>query len=110
MDESVTISTIRFLEKVGKREYYLYRTDGKVISIFSVGFADLCVSIARQTIEKLQPVSRSVIINTSCIKDIHRQEKGRIEIHLINLPERSFIVGKKYEAYFSEHFLAHRIR
>lgn len=110
VDESVTISTIRFLEKVGKREYYLYRTDGKVISIFSVGFADLCVSIARQKIEKLQPVSRSVIINTSCIKDIHRQEKGRIEIHLINLPERSFIIGKKYEAYFAEHFLTHRIR
>lgn len=110
VDESVPISTIRFLEKVGKREYHLYRTDGRITSIYSVGIADLCNSIAMQKIEKLQPVSRSVIINTSCIKDIHRQEKGRIEIHLINLPERSFIVGKKYESFFVEHFLAHRIR
>ena len=110
VDESVPISAIRFLERVGKREYHLYRTDGKIVSIFSIGFADLCNSIAKQKIEKLQPVSRSVIINTSCIKDIHRQEKGRIEIHLINLPERFFIVGKKYEAHFVEHFLAHRIK
>ncbi len=105
VDESVPVSTIRFIEKIGRKEYAVYRTDGKVMHILSIGFAELCSSIARQNITTLQPANRSLIINISCIREIRRQGKGRIEFSLINLPGRTFLVGAKYERYFIDHFL-----
>ena len=38
-----------------KREYYLYRTDGQIMRISSLGFADLCISIANQKISSVNP-------------------------------------------------------
>ena len=107
INESVTIHTIRFIEKIGKRAYKIHRTDSTAITISSISFSSLCETIEKQGVVVLQPVSRNEIINTSCIRSIYRTEKGRIEITLVHLPERIFHVGKKYESYFCKHFLSH---
>ena len=105
IDESVPVRSIRFIEKVSRHGYLIHRTDGLVTLINSISFAELAAEIAAQRVHLLQPVSRGIILNVSCISRISRLENGRIEIYLVNLPERPFIAGEKYAAFFSETFL-----
>ena len=93
-------SQIRFLELIKRGVYCIHLTDGNTLEIPSGSFRKLVHALDKQYIKNLHPVCRGEVINVNYIKSIKRDDDGRIEIYLINLPTHPFHVGKQYESYY----------
>lgn len=93
-------SQIQFFELVKRDLYHISLTNGNNLEIHSGSFQRVALELRKQKIKNLHPVCRGVVINVNYIKSIKRDNDGRIEIYLINLPSVPFHVGKQYEAFY----------
>ena len=80
--------------------YKVYMIDGLCRTIYSLPFRDICNLLLAGGFSTLRPVTKNQIINTDHIRTISKADNGRIEITLINLPEKKFYVGNKHQKSF----------
>lgn len=105
ISEKILADKIRFIEKIGRYDYRVWLTDNTSMILSSIYFSDLCLHFEKTGLFQLKPISRNEIINIHCIERIQTLYNGRLEVHLINLPDRVFHAGDKYKEYFSQTFL-----
>ena len=100
ISESVKVNNIRYIEFRDRKIYKAYMIDGSCRTIYSLPFRDICNLLLTGGFSNLRPVTKNQIINTDHIRTISKADNGRIEITLINLPEKKFFVGNKHQKYF----------
>lgn len=98
--EGIRIADIRFIDFFARSTYQIHLVDGTCKEINSVPFKTICSLLQSQNISCLQQVSRNEIINTNYISTITKLNNGRIELTLVNLPNRKFCIGRKHESNF----------
>ena len=99
ISESVNVNNIRYIE-FREKKYKAYMIDGSCRTIYSLPFRDICNLLLTGGFSTLRPVTKNQIINIDHIRTISKADNGRIEITLINLPEKKFFVGNKHQKYF----------
>lgn len=100
ISESINVNNIRYIEFRDRKIYKVYMIDGLCRTIYSLPFRDICNLLLAGGFSTLRPVTKNQIINTDHIRTISKADNGRIEITLINLPEKKFYVGNKHQKYF----------